>query len=307
MGASAGLTLWYVGLLRSDVGRSARAALMAACTSRAAPSMSRFRPTCTVIRAEPTELCDVISATSAIEPRCRSSGLATLVATVSGLGPGKLACTEMVGKSTCGGGAHGRLVNANKPASAMPIASSVVATGRAINGCDRFMPLLHFRRRAGRRIPVETRTHAAGERIEAEINYRRGEKRERLRHDQTTHNRDPQRTPEFRPRAPAEHQWQRAEKRGHGRHQDGPETQQTRLIDSLARRFALLALGFKREVDHHDGVFLHDPDQQHNANDPDDVQIVPGNHQRKQRADAGGGQRGKNRDWMDEALVQHAQ
>src|ERR1700676_2151494 len=217
---------------------------MAACTSRAAPSMSRFNPNCNVIRAEPTELCDVISVTSAIEPRWRSSGLATLVATVSGLAPGKVAWTEMVGKSTCGNGATGSLVNANRPASAMPMASSVVATGRAMNGCDRFMRLLRFTRRAWRRVPVETRAHAARERIEAEIDHRRGEQRERLRHDQPAHDRNPQRPPQFGTRAPAEHQRQRAEERGHRGHQDGPEAQQRRLVDRFARTFALLAFGF---------------------------------------------------------------
>jgi hypothetical protein len=126
-------------LLRRLDGRSARAALMAACTSRAAPSMSRFRPNCSVMRVLPTELIDVISVTSAIVPRWRSSGLATLVATVSGLAPGSVACTEMVGKSTCGNGATGNRANAKRPASAMPMASSVVATGRAMNGRERFM------------------------------------------------------------------------------------------------------------------------------------------------------------------------
>ncbi len=61
------------------------------------------------MRACPTELAEVISVTSAICPRWRSSGLATLVATVSGLAPGSCACTEMVGKSTCGSGETGSL------------------------------------------------------------------------------------------------------------------------------------------------------------------------------------------------------
>ncbi|WP_237567275.1 hypothetical protein [Burkholderia pseudomallei] len=139
IGESAGLTLRYVGLLFRLAGRSARAALIAACTSRAAPSMSRFRLNCSTIRALPTELIDVISATSAIEPRCRSSGLVTLVATVSGLAPGSDACTRIVGKSTCGSGETGSLTNANRPASAMPSASSVVATGRVMNGRARFI------------------------------------------------------------------------------------------------------------------------------------------------------------------------
>ena len=42
-------------------------------------------------------LFDVISVTLAIWPRWRSSGSATLVATVSGLAPGSDALTEIVG------------------------------------------------------------------------------------------------------------------------------------------------------------------------------------------------------------------
>jgi hypothetical protein len=38
---------------------------------------------------------------------------------------------------------------------------------------------------------------------------------------------------------------------------------------------ALLALGLQREIDHHDGVLLDDADQQHDADDGDDVQILP--------------------------------
>ena len=68
--------------------------------------------------------------TSAMSPRWRSSGVATVVAIVSGLAPGSCAVTEIVGKSTCGSGATGNLQNANMPASAMPMVSSVVATGR---------------------------------------------------------------------------------------------------------------------------------------------------------------------------------
>ncbi len=70
---------------------------MAACTSRAAPSMSRLRSNCRVTRAEPVLLCEVISVTPGIVPSRRSSGVATLEAMVSGLAPDRLADTEMVG------------------------------------------------------------------------------------------------------------------------------------------------------------------------------------------------------------------
>src|SRR5471030_2834586 len=137
-GASAGLTLRYSGLLRRSVGMSARAALIAACTSRAAPSMSRDRSNCRVMRELPTVLVDVISETPAMAPSRRSSGVVTLVATVSGEAPGSDADTEIVGKSTLGNGATGNLVNAMPPASRTPKVSKVVATGRAMKGADRF-------------------------------------------------------------------------------------------------------------------------------------------------------------------------
>ncbi len=56
---------------------------------------------------EPRVLEEVISVTAAMRPNCRSSGVATDEAMVSGLAPGKPALTEMVGKSTCGSGETG--------------------------------------------------------------------------------------------------------------------------------------------------------------------------------------------------------
>ena len=89
-------------------GSSERAAWMAACTSRAAPSMLRLRSNCKVTRVLPSELDEVISDTPAMRPRVRSSGVATVAAMVSGLAPGRDACTETVGKSTCGRGETGK-------------------------------------------------------------------------------------------------------------------------------------------------------------------------------------------------------
>jgi hypothetical protein len=59
--------------------------------------MSRERSNCRVTRVEPRELLDVISVTPAICPRMRSSGPATVADMISGLAPGRLAETEMVG------------------------------------------------------------------------------------------------------------------------------------------------------------------------------------------------------------------
>ena len=59
--------------------------------------MLRLRSKCKVTLVEPSELDDVISVTPAIWPNCRSSGVAIEAAMVSGLAPGRLALTEMVG------------------------------------------------------------------------------------------------------------------------------------------------------------------------------------------------------------------
>src|SRR4029077_10179781 len=159
------------------VGRSARAALMAAWTSRAAPLMSRLSPNCRVMRTDPTVLDEVISVTSAICPRWRSSGLATVVATSWGLAPGKVACTEMVGKSTWGSGDTGSLKNATAPAAARPKVSSVVPIGRRMKGVDGPMTSAQFVGWAG----VARRTDKAGRQpVEPEIDHRRREKRQQL-------------------------------------------------------------------------------------------------------------------------------
>src|SRR5215813_5768750 len=107
IGASAGLTLRYQGLLGRFAGSCPRAALIAAWTSRPAASMLRPRSNWRVMLVEPSELVDVISVTPAIRPNCRSSGVATDDAIVSGLAPGRPAETWMVGNSTSGSGETG--------------------------------------------------------------------------------------------------------------------------------------------------------------------------------------------------------
>jgi hypothetical protein len=83
-----------------ELGSKLREALMAACTSRAAPLMSRLSSNCRIRVVDPWLLVDVISVIPAICPRLRSSGVATVAAMVSGLAPGSEALTMMVGKST---------------------------------------------------------------------------------------------------------------------------------------------------------------------------------------------------------------
>src|ERR1700733_1677250 len=94
-----------------------------------------------VIDVLPSELDEVISATPAMWPNWRSSGVATEEAMIWALPPGKEAETEIVGKSTWGRGETGSTVNAMAPATAIAMVSNVVATGRRIKSSEGFMPV----------------------------------------------------------------------------------------------------------------------------------------------------------------------
>ena len=67
--------------------------------------MLRSRSNCTVIEVEPVALDEVIEVMPAMVASCRSIGVATEAAMVSGLAPGNVALTLMVGKSTRGSAA----------------------------------------------------------------------------------------------------------------------------------------------------------------------------------------------------------
>src|SRR5215470_6369416 len=139
IGASAGFTLRYVGLFGRLAGNWLRAALMAACTSRAAPSMLRLRSNWRTMLVDPNWLVDVIWLMPAIRPNWRSRGVATADAMVVGFAPGSPAETEITGNSTCGSGATGRRLKARMPESSSAAASSEVPIGRLINGAEIFM------------------------------------------------------------------------------------------------------------------------------------------------------------------------
>src|SRR5271167_2286662 len=112
---------------------------MAAWTSRAAALMSRFKSNCRITVAEPTELEEVISVTPAMRVNCFSSGVAIEAAITSGLPPGRLALTLIVGKSIWGSGDTGNWVYASAPPIVMAIVSSVVAMGLSMKGDEMLM------------------------------------------------------------------------------------------------------------------------------------------------------------------------
>ena len=126
-------------MLRMPLGSSGRASLMAACTSRAAALMSRSRSNTRMMRVLPWLLRLVISLMPAMPPSARSRGVATVEAMICGLAPGRLACTVMAGKSMFGSGDTASSPKLSAPTSRMARLISSVATGRTMNGAERFM------------------------------------------------------------------------------------------------------------------------------------------------------------------------
>ena len=116
---------------------------------------------------------------------------------------------------------------------------------------------------------------------------RRDVEREQLRNQQPADDGEAERTPRLGARAKAERDRHRADQRRHRGHHDWAEADQARLVDRVDRVLAVLALRFDREVDHHDAVLLHEPDEHDDADERVEAQLGPENHQREQRAEPG--------------------
>src|SRR5579862_358030 len=100
--------------------------------------------------------------------------------------------------------------------------------------------ILLRRLRDGSLAPVRP---AQTEAIEIEINHRGGVESQHLADDETADDGDAERPAQFGTRSSAESKRKRAEERGHGGHQDGPETENTGLKNRLFRGFMIEPLG----------------------------------------------------------------
>src|SRR3974390_829660 len=148
MGESAGLTFWKVGGVGIWGGNWPPAAVMAACTSNAAPSRLRLRLNWIVMLLCPREFVDVIESMPAIVENCFSNGVATEEAIVSGLAPGREALTKIVGKSTFGRSLTGRTRYAKMPKIKTAAMTRVVIIGRRMKSSERLKARLQELERA---------------------------------------------------------------------------------------------------------------------------------------------------------------
>ena len=128
-----------------------------------------------------------------------------------------------------------------------------------------------------------------------------------MREQEAADNGDAQRAAQLGAGALLQRQRQGPEQRGHGGHHDRAEAQQAGLVDGLHRRQPFGALGVERKVNHHDGVLLHDADQQDDADQRDQGKVLAAQQQREQRAHTRRRQARKDGDGMHVALVKHPQ
>jgi len=184
---------------------------------------------------------------------------------------------------------------------------SDVATGLRIKGAEK---LEETCRCSGRRLLngiADVKLEAAAKPVKSEVDDRGGIEGQQLAENQAANDGDAEWTAQLGTDAGSERKRQTAEQRGHRGHHDGPETQQAGFVNGVERRLAFLAFSFEREVNHHDGVFLDDADQQDDANERDDAKFRATKQEGKDGADSGGRKRGKNRNRMDVAFVQNAE
>src|ERR1700682_4221269 len=143
--------------------------------------------------------------------------------------------------------------------------------------------------------------------IHIDVDDRRCEESEHLAEDEAADDGDAERAAQLGANPGAESKWHGTQKSGHGCHQNWTEAQQTRLVDRFDGRQSFFPFHLDGEIDHEDGVFLDDADQEDDANERDDVEIGLDELNGEERADARGRNRGENGDGMNVTFVEDSE
>ena len=101
--------------------------------------------------------------------------------------------------------------------------------------------------------------------------------------------------------------WQSPQQRSHGRHHDRSEAQQSGLVDRFFGRQSFFAFGVQGEINHHDRILLHDPDQEDDADEGNEREIMVREDQGEQGPDAGRRQAGEYRYGMNVTFIKDTQ
>ena len=208
---------------------------MPAWTSRAAPSMLRSRPNCSVMRVEPSELCDVISLTSAIWPKMSLERRRDRGRHGVGAGAGHVGLNRDDRKIDLRQ-RRNRQLRIAQESRKHDADRQQYRRDRSLNE-DLGKAVVHGASVGVRRIGG-AHSKALAEPLEEEIDDRGRIERQHLAEHETADDGQAQRTAKLRADAGPEHQRQRAENRRDRRHQDRAQAQEARLKDRFARRRA---------------------------------------------------------------------
>ena len=123
--------------------------------------------------------------------------------------------------------------------------------------------------------------------LEHQIDDQRGEQSQRLGHEQPADDGDAQRLSQLGARADADGERHGAEHGGEGGHHDGAKADRAGPANRLLGTGILVALSVQGEVDHEDGILLHDAHQQDDADKRNQRQLGARQNEGQQRAQAG--------------------
>ena len=147
------------------------------------------------------------------------------------------------------------------------------------------LPLVSVRFFKLRAHPVQFH-HSPLQLVKEQVDHWSGEQGERLANHQSADDCDAQRSAQFRSDAHTDGQRHTAEHGGERGHHNRPETQQCGTVNRFYGRHAQLAFSLQRKVNHHDGVFDDQADEQNDPDERDDVQVRPGDQQGQNSARA---------------------
>jgi hypothetical protein len=103
------------------------------------------------------------------------------------------------------------------------------------------------------------------EAVHVEVNDGSSKESEELAEGEAADDGDTKRAAKFRADAAADGKRKRTEERGHGSHEDGPEAEEASFVNGFDGSEAFLRFGLNGEVNHEDGVFLDDADEEDDA------------------------------------------
>ena len=148
--------------------------------------------------------------------------------------------------------------------------------------------------------------HSFLELLEVQVDHWRDVEGDELRDHQPTHDDHPERPARGSVGPEADRNGSRADHRGEGRHQDGPEAIQTRIVNGALGRLAGCD-PLAGKIDDHDSVLLDDPHQHEHPDERIERRLLPEQVKGQESPHEGCGKGREHRERVDVTLVENCQ